>query len=77
MNRENFYDVLIQIFNLNVDFSIIFDRVEEPFKSEILNCIIYIKSNPPKEDLMKKPVSDRSKKIIVQYIDYILKKVKS
>lgn len=77
MNRDNFYDILIQIFNLNIDFSIIFDRIEEPFQSEILNYIEYIRSNPLKEDLMKKNISDKSKKIIIQYIDYILKKVKS
>lgn len=77
MNRDNFYDILIQIFNLNIDFSIIFDKVEEPFRSEILNYIEYIRSKPLKEDLMKKNISDMSKKIIIQYIDYILKKVKS
>ena len=77
MNRENFYDVLIQIFNLNVDFSIIFDRVEEPFRTEILNYIDYVRSNPPKEDLMRRNISDKSKKIIIQYIDYILKKIKT
>lgn len=77
MDRNNFYDILIQIFNLSIDFSIIFDKVEEPFKSEILNYIEYIRSNPLKEDLMKKGISDHSKKIIIQYIDYILKKLKS
>lgn len=77
MSRDNFYDILIQIFNLNIDFSIIFDKVEEPFKSEILNYIEYIRSNPGKESLMKRNISDQSKKIIIQYIDYILKKLKS
>lgn len=76
MTRENFYDVLIQILNLNIDFSIIFDHVEQPYRKEILDFVDYVRTKPSKEDIMKYNLSEKSKRIIIQYIDYILKKVK-
>ena len=77
IDKNMLYELLIQFFSIDVDFSIIFQEVEEPFKSEILKFIEYIKSNPQKSDLMKYRLSDKSKKIILTYVDYIMKKTKN
>ena len=71
------YDVLVQIFNLNINFDLIFDYVPEPQKKEILDFINYIRTNPEKKDLIKYKISHKSKIIILEYINYILKKLKN
>ena len=77
MKYEDIYDILIQFFNFNVNFNIIFDFVEQPYQKEILNYIEYIKTKPSKENLANYYISEKSKTIILEYINYILKKTKN
>ena len=76
MKFDNIHEVLIQIFNLNVNFNIIFDGIEEPYKTEILDFVEFLKTKPDKEKFFKYNISEKSKFIILEYIDYLFKKTK-
>lgn len=77
IEKSQFYDLLIQFFTTNVDFSIIFGDLDDGVKDEILTFIQYIKSKPKKSELMQYCLSDKAKKNILICIDRVLKKVKT
>lgn len=58
-----------------MDFSTVFSYVKEPYQSEILDFIDFVKKNPSKESISKYKLSHEAKRYILAYIDYIFKKV--
>lgn len=76
MNTDSIYDILISVFSTNVNFDILFEHVEEPFKSEIINFIEFLKKNPSKDEFRKYAITDTSKKYILNLVNDVLNKTK-
>lgn len=62
---------------MNINFEVLFDHVVEPYKTEIFDLINFMKKKPTFNEFCKYNMSDESKKIVLEFINNILSKLKN
>ena len=77
MNSFEYYDLLLFIVNLDLNFSSIFSRLDEDLYLEIINYIDFLKKSPTLENFKKYNISQEAFDIFLDTVLEIIKKSKS
>ena len=76
MNLNNVYEIFVYIACTDINFEVIFYKLDEPQKTELLEFIKFLKTKPSVIEYKNYKVSKEVHNIYLEFIKSVIRKVK-